>query len=102
MRGIARGELLGLAMLLAIVGPGLALAQQQNGTFVVAGHTGQAPVTHLNGGSYVAIDALARLTNGSLSYQGNQITLTLPHGAREAANQYRNSKIFEGFSERGD
>jgi hypothetical protein len=32
----------------------------------------------MNGHSYVDLEALARVANGSLSFNGNQITLTLP------------------------
>ena len=60
--------------------PGLAWSQaaQQNSTLIVSGQPGQAPVLQINGRSYVDIEALARLTNGSLGFKGNQITLTLP------------------------
>ena len=65
-------------MLLAV--PGLAWAQavQQNWTLIVSGQPGRAPALRINGRSYVDIEALARLTNGSLAFKGNQITLTLP------------------------
>jgi hypothetical protein len=49
----------------------------QNRTFLVSGHTGEAPVIQKDGKSYVDIESLARLTNGSLSFKGNQIILTL-------------------------
>jgi hypothetical protein len=49
-----------------------------NGTLVVTGYSGQAPITQINGGSYVAVEALARLMSGSLAYQGSQIVLTVP------------------------
>jgi hypothetical protein len=49
-----------------------------NGTLVVRGYSGQAPITQINGGSYVAVEALARLMSGSLAYQGSQIVLTVP------------------------
>ena len=47
-------------------------------TLTVKGYSGQAPVIQANGKSYVEIESLARLTNGTLSFQGNQITLALP------------------------
>jgi len=53
-------------------------AAQVNRTFTVAGHSGEIPVAQMGGGSYVEIEALARLANGSLSFHGNQIVLTLP------------------------
>jgi hypothetical protein len=60
--------------------PELSLSQAppQKATFTVKGYPGNAPVIQVNGKSYVEIDSLARLTNGSVSFQANQITLTLP------------------------
>ncbi len=49
---------------------------QQNLTLIVNGQPGQAPIVQINGKSYVDIEALARLTNSSLSVKGNQIILT--------------------------
>jgi hypothetical protein len=71
-------------MLVALMSvPGLVLSQagQQNGTLLVSGQPGQAPVLQMNGRSYVDIEALARLANGSLKFNGNQIILTLPASA---------------------
>jgi hypothetical protein len=56
----------------------LAHAAQQNRTLVVTGHAGELVVVEMSGRSYVEIEALARLANGSLSFKGNQIVLTLP------------------------
>jgi hypothetical protein len=47
-------------------------------TLVVAGHSGQAAVVQINGKTYVDVESVARLTGGSLSFQANQTTLTLP------------------------
>ncbi len=47
-------------------------------TLVVAGHSGQAPVVRINGKTYVDVESVARLTGGTLSFQANQTTLTLP------------------------
>jgi hypothetical protein len=78
MRGMAHvGRLTSIGLLIAS-GLGFSQADQQGGTLTVRGHSGQAPVTQINGRSYVAVDALARLMNGSLGYQGSHITLTLP------------------------
>jgi hypothetical protein len=49
-----------------------------NRTLIVSGQTGQASVIQKDGRSYVDIEELARLTNGSLGFKGSQITLTLP------------------------
>jgi hypothetical protein len=67
-----------LAFLLLLPELGLSQAPPQKTTFTVKGYPGNAPVIQVNGKSYVEIDALGRLTNGSIGFQANQITLTLP------------------------
>jgi hypothetical protein len=56
----------------------------QSTTLSIAGQSGDAPVVQANGKSYVDIDSLARITHGSLKFQGSQIILTLP-GASSAS-----------------
>jgi hypothetical protein len=60
--------------------PSLILAQatRPNATLRVNERPGQAPVIEIDGRSYVDLEAFAKLTNSSLTFQGNQITLTLP------------------------
>lgn len=75
-----------LLSLMTLLGRGWPQTAQQTGTLVVSGQPGQAPVLQIGGKSYVNIEALARLTNGALSFEGNQITLTL---LGFAGNTYR-------------
>jgi hypothetical protein len=70
-----------LALLLAFPGFALPQAAQQNLTLAVIGRPGTAPVVQLNGRSYVEVEALARVSSGSLAFKGNQIILTLPGSA---------------------
>jgi hypothetical protein len=67
-----------LVGLLIAHGSAVPQAGQSGGTLAVSGFTGQAPVTQINGNSYVAVEALARLMSGSLAYQGSHIMLTVP------------------------
>src|SRR5258708_37430281 len=53
-------------------------AAPQSRTLVLTGHLGELPVVEIGGRSYVDVEALTRLANGSLSIRGNQIVLTLP------------------------
>jgi len=53
-------------------------AAPQNRTLVLTGHPQELPVVEMGGRLYVDIEALTRLANGSLSFRGNQIVLTLP------------------------
>jgi hypothetical protein len=57
----------------------LALAAQQTTTsLAVNGQQGSAKVVQVQGHNYVDIEGLARLTNGTISFKGNQILLSLP------------------------
>ena len=98
MQFMAHGRRLTLVGLLIASGLGFSQADQQGGTLTVSGHSGQAPVTQINGRSYVAIDALARLMNGSLGYQGNHITLTVPSDGSRAGGPPTGQPANSGFS----
>jgi hypothetical protein len=69
-----------LASLLAI-----AVAAQQSSSLVIAGQSGSAKVTQINGHNYVDVEGLARMTGGALSFNGSQIVLNLPGSASGAA-----------------
>ena len=75
-----------LALLILLLVPAIALSQaaQETRTLIVNGQPGQVSVILINGRSYVDLEALARVANGSLGFNGNQISLTLP-GAANAA-----------------
>jgi hypothetical protein len=68
----ALGALLTLALL------GLALAAQESTSLAVNGHQGAAKVVQLHDHNYVEVEGLARITNGTISFKGNQIILNLP------------------------
>jgi hypothetical protein len=78
MRKRSLREWLILAALLAVPGIAVSQAGEEGRIFVINGQAGQAPVVRMQGKSYVELEALARLTHGSLSFNGNQTTLTLP------------------------
>jgi hypothetical protein len=72
----------------------------------VNGQPGQVAVVQMNGHSYVDLEALARVANGSLSFNGNQITLTLPGGtstpdADPSASPTANTGLSKGFLKAG-
>jgi hypothetical protein len=67
-----------LAVLLALPLFALSQAAQQNLTLIVNGRSGLATVVQISGRSYVEIETLARVANGSLNFKGNQIILTVP------------------------
>jgi len=75
-------------------------AAPQNRTLVLSGHPGELPVVEMNGRSYVDIEALTRLVNGSLSFKGNQIVMTLPtsQASTSATNVETSQPGASGFS----
>jgi hypothetical protein len=85
-----------LICVMFVVAPGMAQPQQK--TLVIDGHPGQIPVIDANGGSCVGIEPLASLMNGSLSFNGNQITLSL-HGSTSA--QPESQELSQGFLSAG-
>ncbi len=82
MRIVAIAALLtALPMLLA---NGHAQTPPKGSTLTIAGHQGEAQLIQVNGKSYIDIEALARLTRGTLSFKANQTVLTLPSSESEA------------------
>jgi hypothetical protein len=51
----------------------------------IAGQSEYAKVLEFDGKSYVAVDDVARLTRGALTFKANQILLTLPGGAAQSS-----------------
>jgi len=71
----------GRCALLILVGvlvtPVIAESQERIQSLLVSGGEGSIPVTQMNGRNYVDVEALARAAKGSLSFNGNQVILTL-------------------------
>jgi len=90
----------GLILVTLLAVPGLVLSQvgQPSQTLLISGQPGQAPIFQANGRSYVEIEALARLANGSLKFNGNQITLMLPAFTAETTAPSASPATPPGFS----
>jgi hypothetical protein len=91
-----------------IISGGLVLceAAQTPQTLTINGQPGQIEVVQMHGRSYVDIEALARATSGSLSFNGNQINLTLPGGggtagSATATTNAQNSAFSKSFMRAG-
>ncbi len=84
----ARKSIPCLLVPLFLVVPGIALSQdaKQNRTLIVNGQSTQVPVVQVNGRSYVDLEALASVVNGSLSFAGNQIAFSMPSGSATSAS----------------
>jgi hypothetical protein len=82
--------------------PRLAPAQapQQKQTLHISGYAGAAPLVQLRGRTYVDLEALARITNGSLSYQGTNVVLTpsLSTGSQRQSGSAPTQSGTAGFS----
>src|SRR3954469_2033966 len=85
-----------LAACLVVARPALPQAPKQSGTLSVSGYTGQLPVIQVNGKSYVEIEPLARLTNGTMSFRDKLIILTFP--ASPATTKETDQPVQSGFS----
>jgi hypothetical protein len=93
------GWALPLGLLAVLAAEGQSQTAPQEYTLTVNGQTGSARVLQINGHSYVDLDALARVANGSIAYQGSQITLTLPGTSEHAAaGAAASSQPNNGFS----
>jgi hypothetical protein len=66
-----------IAEFLILPGLALPLVAQHIDSLSIAGQTGSAKVTQVNGHNYVEVEGLARLTNSSVSFKANQIIVTL-------------------------
>jgi hypothetical protein len=84
MRG--RKSIACLPAALFLVVPGIVLSQNtnQNRTLIINGQSTQVPVVQVNGRSYVDLEGLASAINGSLSFAGSQIALSVPLGSATA------------------
>jgi hypothetical protein len=74
------------AAALAILIPVIAFSQGKIQSLIVTGYSGSVPVTQFNGDNYVKVESLARSLYGSLSFNGNQVILTLPNASSSAPN----------------
>jgi hypothetical protein len=84
-KGMMRINKLSLsAILLILPAMGLSVAAQQSLSLIISGRSGFAKVQQIDGRNYVEVEALARLTSSSVSFQGNQIVLTLPIATSDA------------------
>jgi hypothetical protein len=82
---------------------GFAQTPQECSIFTIAGHSGEAHLLQLHGKSYIDIETLARLTQGTLSYSSSQTILTLPPSDRElpAPAPHANIGFSRAFSQAG-
>lgn len=97
----ARAAAITLVFGVAIAIPGVSSAQAtpppgsgQGGTLSVKGYPGTTPLVEMNGRSYVDLEALTRLIEGSIAYTQDHVTLTLPSAPAVAPS----AEVKQGFS----
>jgi hypothetical protein len=73
-------------LLFAAASVGQTQSPQQEYTLNVNGQLGMAKVVQVNGHSYVDLEALGRIANATITYQGNQIQLMIPGTGESAAS----------------
>ncbi|HWB32574.1 MAG TPA: hypothetical protein VG714_05310 [Acidobacteriaceae bacterium] len=73
-----------------------AQAARQAGTLVIAGQPDEAPLVRINGRSYIDVESLARLTHGTVQFQGVRTILTLP-AEGSGASKPEPPQLSEGF-----
>lgn len=86
-----------LGLLLVLPAMLLSQAAPPNTSLVVPGQPGSIKVLQVQGRNYIEVDALARLINGSVSYNTSQIVLTLP-GTAATVNSSPSPSEQAGFS----
>jgi hypothetical protein len=78
MRAHSTKGWLALALLLCMSFLTVSLVAQQASSLLVTGQSGSAKVVQVDGRNYVDVEGLARLTNSTMSFNANQIVLTMP------------------------
>jgi len=95
----ATGCMIGVIFAVSILA--LAVAAQQTVSLAINGQQGSAKVVQVQGHNYVDVDGLARLTNGSISFKGAQILLTLPTGAALSSAPVQPTGLSKDFMSAG-
>lgn len=85
---------------LAVQGVLLTCAAQTKRVLIVTGYSGELAVVGISGRSYVEIEALAHLFNGSVTIQGDRMILTMPAQAESvsASASRAPQPVVSGFS----
>jgi hypothetical protein len=89
-----------VVVVVAVAVPTLALSQvaRQTRTLTVNGHSGDTAIVEIEGRSYVELEALVRIANGALRFNGNQISVTVPAGGGGSEHASATPPAAPGFS----
>lgn len=86
-------------LILVLVLASFTHAQLQTRTLVINGHSGQVTIYRVEGKSFIDLETLVRTANGTVSFKGDEIILTLPAVAASAAqtNPPQSAGMTKGF-----
>ena len=87
-----------------VLAPSLTFSQSASTerTLAIVGQPDSIKIVQLNGGSYINIEDLARVTHGSLSFNADRILLTLPNQNPSISAEQRSRQGFsKGFLQAG-
>ncbi|HWY71874.1 MAG TPA: hypothetical protein VNX88_24620 [Terriglobales bacterium] len=79
-----RSALISATAVMALLPVVVAQSELQTRTLVINGQSGKAVIYRINNQSFIDLESLARIGNGSVSFHGDQIILTLPSSAAAA------------------
>jgi hypothetical protein len=85
-----------LLLVIGVMAASVVMAQQTT-SLLITGQSGSAKVVQVAGHNYVEVEGLARITNSSINFNGNQIVLTLP-GAGSSQDTSNSNAPAPGFS----
>jgi hypothetical protein len=71
--------------LLILLGVAASQSSHSSRSLSINGHTGNATVYQIDGRTYVDLESLVRVGNGSMSFKGDQITLHFPASDGDSA-----------------
>jgi len=70
---------------LILLGVAVSQSSHKTRTLVINGHSGDAIIYQIDGKSFVDLESLVRVANGSMSFQSDRIVLTLPSASEKEA-----------------
>ncbi|GAC1636952.1 MAG: hypothetical protein NVS9B14_16400 [Candidatus Acidiferrum sp.] len=76
----------------------LAAQRTADRKLIVNGKTASVGVVQMDGHSYVDVEILAQVTNGSVKFEASQIVLTIPSSTAETAVVQDEEKLSKGFA----
>jgi len=81
------------AMVLTLWASSVAQMKEANKTVVINGKSAEVVALEVKGRTYVDLETLARVAQGSVAFRGNQVALTIPAGASPSPEISRAERV---------